>query len=119
MNGKISIGQVSENVFEREKKFGAHNYGPLPVAICKGQGQYITRYHNYAPLPVAICKGQGQYITCYHNYGPLPVAICKGQGQYITCYHNYGPLPVAIRKARWKMLCVSGFPTDPAERGLP
>lgn len=28
----------SEEVFCREDKFGAHNYHPLPVALCRGQG---------------------------------------------------------------------------------
>ena len=38
--GKITIGKPSEEVFEREKKYGAHNYGPLPVALSKGKGKY-------------------------------------------------------------------------------
>jgi ornithine--oxo-acid transaminase len=25
-------------VFAREEKYGAHNYHPLPVAICHGKG---------------------------------------------------------------------------------
>lgn len=29
---------TSDDVFKREDKFGAHNYHPLPVALCKGEG---------------------------------------------------------------------------------
>lgn len=31
----------SQFVFDREAKFGAHNYKPLPVALCKGEGVYV------------------------------------------------------------------------------
>ena len=35
----ISMGRRSEEVFKREDKYGAHNYHPLPVALCRGQGR--------------------------------------------------------------------------------
>lgn len=28
----------SQDIFEREDKYGAHNYHPLPVALAKGKG---------------------------------------------------------------------------------
>lgn len=34
-------GPKSEAIFEKEKQFGAHNYAPLPVALCKGEGSYV------------------------------------------------------------------------------
>jgi hypothetical protein len=34
-----SSGQITpREVFDREGKYGAHNYHPLPVAICHGKG---------------------------------------------------------------------------------
>lgn len=33
-----SMGAASEAVFKREDKYGAHNYHPLPVALCRGRG---------------------------------------------------------------------------------
>lgn len=36
------IGSKSQVIFDRESKFGAHNYGPIPVAICKGKGTVST-----------------------------------------------------------------------------
>jgi len=35
----------SEQVFDRESKYGAHNYHPLPVALCKGSGKTIQHSH--------------------------------------------------------------------------
>ena len=37
--GSSSVGITSEEVFQRERKFGAHNYHPLPVALSKAEGQ--------------------------------------------------------------------------------
>ena len=34
----VSIGEASKKVFDRESKYGAHNYHPLPVALAKGEG---------------------------------------------------------------------------------
>lgn len=33
-----SIGSKSQAVFDREDRYGAHNYHPLPVALSKGKG---------------------------------------------------------------------------------
>lgn len=32
---------TTEEVINREKKFAAHNYHPLPVALSKGQGKNL------------------------------------------------------------------------------
>ena len=37
--GPIKTGAKSQAVFDREDKFGAHNYHPLPVALSKGEGR--------------------------------------------------------------------------------
>jgi ornithine--oxo-acid transaminase len=34
-------GPKSQKVFEKENKFGAFNYHPLPVALCRGQGVHV------------------------------------------------------------------------------
>lgn len=31
---------TSQMIFDREDKHGAHNYHPLPVALCKGKGKW-------------------------------------------------------------------------------
>lgn len=36
---KSKSGELSsQQIFDREEKYGAHNYHPLPVALCKGKG---------------------------------------------------------------------------------
>lgn len=35
----VSMGVASEAIFRREDKYGAHNYHPLPVALCRGEGR--------------------------------------------------------------------------------
>lgn len=32
---------TSKEVFERESKYGAHNYHPIPVALCKGKDIFL------------------------------------------------------------------------------
>lgn len=32
---------TSEEIYTREDKYGAHNYHPLPVALERGQGEFI------------------------------------------------------------------------------
>jgi len=38
---KALSGSSSQQIFDREAKFGAHNYHPLPVALCKGKGKQL------------------------------------------------------------------------------
>ncbi|XP_018578388.1 ornithine aminotransferase, mitochondrial [Anoplophora glabripennis] len=42
----------TQKVIERESKYAAHNYHPLPVALCKGEGAFVwdvegKRYFDY------------------------------------------------------------------------
>ena len=34
-------GEKSQAIFDREAKYGAHNYAPLPVALAKGEGVFV------------------------------------------------------------------------------
>lgn len=36
-----SPGPKSQAIFDREAKYGAHNYAPLPVALAKGEGVFV------------------------------------------------------------------------------
>ena len=49
-------------IFEREKKFGAHNYAPVPVALCKGEGIFVwdvdgRRYFDFLSGYSALNQG--------------------------------------------------------------
>ncbi|KAL9909638.1 ornithine aminotransferase precursor isoform 1-T3 [Glossina fuscipes fuscipes] len=55
---------TSQQVFEREQKFGAHNYHPLPVALTKAKGVFVwdvegKRYFDYLSAYSAVNQGHG------------------------------------------------------------
>lgn len=39
----------SQQVFNREARYGAHNYEPIPVALTRGQGN-ITNFVYFCPI---------------------------------------------------------------------
>lgn len=52
----------SEAVFKREEKYGAHNYHPLPVALCKGKGVHVwdvegKKYYDFLSAYSAVNQG--------------------------------------------------------------
>lgn len=49
-------------MFDRESKYGAHNYHPLPVALCKAQGVFMwdvegKRYFDFLSAYSAVNQG--------------------------------------------------------------
>lgn len=66
-NGNSSLkenGQklTSQVVFDREDKYGAHNYHPLPVALERGVGVYVwdcegKRYYDFLSAYSAVNQG--------------------------------------------------------------
>ncbi|XP_041368213.1 ornithine aminotransferase, mitochondrial-like [Gigantopelta aegis] len=74
------IGPKSQAVFTREGKYGAHNYGPLPVAINKGKGVFVwdvegNRYYDFLSAYSAVNQGH-----CH----PKIVAALKDQADILT-----------------------------------
>lgn len=61
MNGtKRTI--TSQAIFDLEDKYGAHNYHPLPVALCRGEGVYVwdvegKRYFDFLSAYSAVNQG--------------------------------------------------------------
>lgn len=52
----------SDAIIRREKQFGAHNYAPLPVAICKGEGIFVwdmegKKYFDFLSAYSALNQG--------------------------------------------------------------
>lgn len=43
LNAKPKV--TPQMIFDREDKYGAHNYHPLPVALCKGKGKILWEQH--------------------------------------------------------------------------
>jgi len=53
---------TSEQVFEREARYGAHNYHPIPVALSEGKGVYVwdvegKRYYDFLSAYSAVNQG--------------------------------------------------------------
>uniref|UniRef100_F7BGE6 Ornithine aminotransferase n=1 Tax=Macaca mulatta TaxID=9544 RepID=F7BGE6_MACMU len=53
---------TSEDIFEREYKYGAHNYHPLPVAVERGKGIYLwdvegRKYFDFLSSYSAVSQG--------------------------------------------------------------
>ena len=57
-----ATGAKTDVIFEREKKFGAQTYAPLPVALCKGEGIFVwdvegKRYFDFLSGYSALNQG--------------------------------------------------------------
>ncbi|XP_024066505.1 ornithine aminotransferase, mitochondrial [Terrapene carolina triunguis] len=77
---KIQGPQSSEDIFEREAKYGAHNYHPLPVALEKGRGIYMwdvegRKYFDFLSAYSAVNQGH-----CH----PKIVESLKSQAEKLT-----------------------------------
>lgn len=71
---------TSQAVFEREDRYGAHNYHPIPVALCRGQGVYMwdvdgKRYYDFLSAYSAVNQG--------HCHPKIIKALCD-QAQTLT-----------------------------------
>ncbi|XP_067996577.1 ornithine aminotransferase, mitochondrial isoform X2 [Melanerpes formicivorus] len=71
---------TSEFIFEREAKYGAHNYHPLPVALEKGKGVYVwdvegRKYFDFLSAYSAVNQGH-----CH----PKIVSALKTQSEKLT-----------------------------------
>ncbi|CAN5283636.1 ornithine--oxo-acid transaminase [soil metagenome] len=58
---EISITSAQEAI-ELEEKYGAHNYHPLPVVLCKGEGVFLwdvdgKRYYDFLSAYSAVNQG--------------------------------------------------------------
>jgi len=78
--GPTTIGAKSEAIFARENKYGAHNYHPLPVALCKGEGVFLwdvegNKYYDFLSAYSAVNQGH-----CH----PRIIAALKSQADTLT-----------------------------------
>ena len=64
---------------DKESKFGAHNYHPLPVVLSKGEGVFVwdvndKKYYDFLSAYSAVNQGHCQTNT------PLPLLKTTGRG---------------------------------------
>ncbi|KAG1680522.1 Ornithine aminotransferase, mitochondrial [Nymphon striatum] len=75
-----AIAVSSQEVFDRENKYGAHNYGPIPVAIERANGIYVwdvegRKYIDFLSAYSAVNQGH-----CH----PRIVEALKQQAEKVT-----------------------------------
>jgi len=71
---------TSQQVFDREEKYGAHNYHPLPVALSRGKGVYVwdvegRKYYDFLSAYSAVNQGH-----CH----PIIVNALREQSEILT-----------------------------------
>lgn len=71
---------TSQDVFDREAKYGAHNYHPIPVALSRGEGVYVwdvegRRYYDFLSAYSAVNQGH-----CH----PKILQTLKDQSEILT-----------------------------------
>ncbi len=129
-----------KSIIEHEKKFGAHNYEPLPVVLTRGEGVYVwdaegNRYidmmsaysavsHGHChPKLVAALKKQAEKLAIVsrafytENLGQFLEKICKATQQEKALPMNTGAEAVetALKAARKWAYTVKNVPADQAE----
>ncbi len=78
----------SSHLFEKEKKYLAHNYNPLPVVISKGQGVYL--WDNKGKKYIDMMSA---YSAVSHGHGhPRMLAVLEKQAKNLCvtsrAFHN-------------------------------
>lgn len=58
----VCSAKTSQMVFEREHKYGAHHYRPLPVALVRAEGVYVwdienRKYFDFLSACCAVNQG--------------------------------------------------------------
>lgn len=97
----------SQEIFQREDTYGAHNYHPLPVALCKGEGVYVwdvegKRYLDFLAAYSAVNQGH-----CH----PKIIEAMKQQVERITltsrAFYNdvLGELQSSFKNAYLYKIC--------------
>ncbi|PNF33504.1 Ornithine aminotransferase, mitochondrial [Cryptotermes secundus] len=75
-----SVQITSKEVFDREEKYGAHNYHPLPAALCRGKGVFMwdvegKKYYDFLSAYSSVNQGH-----CH----PKIVSALKQQAEVLT-----------------------------------
>ena len=62
MQSTIAVSANAQQYIDLEEKYGAHNYHPLPVVLCRGEGVYVwdvdgKRYYDFLSGYSAVNQG--------------------------------------------------------------
>ena len=75
-SAKVTVGRQSQEVFDREDKYGAHNYHPIPVALAKGEGNQLAELSQFetwqdpftAAFSVIVYKSLTRMLSYIHTH---------------------------------------------------
>ena len=84
-----NISPLTQKYLEREERYGAHNYHPLPVVLSRGEGVFVydvdnKRYYDFL---------SGYSLTFSYNFalGPLEISTMYcDQTNKLQWYINLG-----------------------------
>ncbi|MFM1829628.1 MAG: ornithine--oxo-acid transaminase [Bacteroidota bacterium] len=88
MHSKVTISNNTQSYIDREERYGAHNYHPLPVVLKKGEGVFMwdvddQRYFDFLSGYSAVNQGHAH---------PKIVAALTAQASKLTltsrAFHN-------------------------------
>jgi ornithine--oxo-acid transaminase len=70
----------SQQAILLEDKYGAHNYHPLPVVLCKGEGVFVwdvegKRYYDFLSAYSAVNQGHCHRVLFIMINSALPRSI--------------------------------------------
>ncbi|CAD5216282.1 unnamed protein product [Bursaphelenchus okinawaensis] len=79
-NSQMAQLSTSQEFIDREKKYGAHNYKPIPAVIAKGKGVHVwdvegKQYYDFLSAYSAVNQGH-----CH----PRLVEVIKKQSEVLT-----------------------------------
>lgn len=104
MMNTVNTSKETQRLLERESKYGAHNYHPLPVMLTKGEGVYVwdvdgKRYYDFLSAYSALNQGHRHPVIMkafYEQAEKLTLtsrafhADALGEfAEYITKYFGY------------------------------
>lgn len=104
MMNTVNTSKETQRLLERESRYGAHNYHPLPVMLTKGEGVYVwdvdgKRYYDFLSAYSALNQGHRHPTVMkafYEQAEKLTLTSrafhCDALGEfaeYITRYFDY------------------------------
>uniref|UniRef100_H2YA97 Ornithine aminotransferase n=1 Tax=Ciona savignyi TaxID=51511 RepID=H2YA97_CIOSA len=93
---------TSSEIFERELRYGAHNYNPLPVAISRGKGVHVWDVEG---------KKYFDYLSAYSslNQGHSHPRVPKDQAGIVFAAGNFWGRSIAAVSSSTDSDCYNGF----------
>jgi acetylornithine/succinyldiaminopimelate/putrescine aminotransferase len=91
-------------IIDREEKYGAHNYHPIPVVLDRGHGIHMwdvdgKRYFDFLSGYSAVNQGHCHPKVCVY----APKGAARGAGKHVVCESSASrsPLPRPPLATNW------------------